>query len=173
MAKQENKNSKTKRLLIAFIAIMLIILIAVVASPSDSSGSREAETTTQSSTSDSAKVIYEDNTIKASYIKVYNDSFIDGTVYLQLLVENKCDKNIMVTLSEVALNNMSTTIGSGVPMVIAPGNSSQQPFIVFTGNTNVTKAEDIENLKFKFLVFDNDSMTTLTESAAIKIKCSL
>lgn len=169
MAKQENKNSKTKRLLIAFIAVMLIILIAVVASPSDSSGSEGSETTTQSSASDSSRVIYEDNTIKASYIKVYDDSFVDGAVYLQLLVENKCDKNIMVTLSEAALNNMSTTIGSGVPMVITPGNSSQQPFIIFTGNTNVTKAEDIKNLEFKFLVFDNDSMETLIESAAIEI----
>ncbi len=173
MAKQENKNSKTKRLLIAFIAIMLIILIAVVAVPSDPSSSEETEITTQNSTVNSSRVIYEDSIIKASFIKVYDDSFIDGTVYLQLLVENKCDKNIMVTLSEAALNNMSTTIGSGTPMVIAPGNSSQQPFIIFTGNTSVAKAEDIENLEFKFLVFDNDSMTTLTESAAIKIKCSL
>lgn len=169
MAKKGNTNSKAKRLLIAFITIMLIILIAVVASPSDSSDSGGTETTTQSSASNSAKVIYEDSTIKASYIKVYDDSFIDGAVYLQLLVENKCDKNIMVTLSEAALNNMSTTIGSGAPMVIAPGNSSQQPFIIFTGNTNVSQASDISNLEFKFLVFDNDSMATLKESATIKI----
>lgn len=169
MAKQENKNAKVKRLLIAFIAVMLIILIAIVASPSDSSGSGETETTTQNSTVNLSRVIYEDNTIKASYIKVYDDSFIDGAVYLQLLVENKCDKNIMVTLSEAALNNMSTTIGSGTPMVIAPDNSSQQPFIIFTGNTNVNQASDISNLEFKFLVFDNDSMATLTESSTIEI----
>lgn len=169
MAKKGNTNSKAKRLLIAFITIMLIILIAVVASPSDSSDSGGTETTTQSSASNSAKVIYEDSTIKASYIKVYDDSFIDGAVYLQLLVENKCDKNIMVTLSEAALNNMSTTIGSGAPMVIAPGNSSQQPFIIFTGNTNVSQASDISNLEFKFLVFDNNSMATLTESSTIEI----
>lgn len=169
LKKEKSNNSKIKHLLVAFIVIMVIILIGIIASPSDSSGSEGTETTTQSSTSDSSRVIYEDNTIKASYIKVYDDSFIDGAVYLQFLVENKCDKNIMVTLSEAALNNMSTTIGSGAPMVIAPGNSSQQPFIIFTGNTNVRQASDISNLEFKFLVFDNDSMATLTESSNIEI----
>ncbi len=169
MKKEKSNNSKIKRLLVAFIVIMVIILIGIIASPSDSSGSNDSGTTTQTSAVDSSRVIYEDSTIKASYIKVYDDSFIDGAVYLQLLVENKCDKNIMVTLSETALNNMSTTIGSGTPMVIAPGNSSQQPFIIFTGNTNVSQASDISNLEFKFLIFDNDSMATLAESSTIEI----
>lgn len=167
--KEKSNNSKIKRLLVAFIVIMVIILIGVIASPSDSSDSGDSGTTTQSTVSDSTKIIYEDNVIKASYIKVYDDYAIDGAVYLQLLVENKSDKNLMITLSEAAVNNISTTIGSGVPMVIAPGNSSQQPFIVFTGNTNVSKAEDISNIEFKFYIFDNDSMTTIEETATIEI----
>lgn len=165
----EKKKSRKGCLIPVIIVIMVfgIFLALIISSPSEPTNNDTTTTTTTNTQEE--KIIFEDDVIKASFIKVYDESSIEGAVYLQMLIENTSDKEIMVTLTDASVNNMSTTIGSGVPMVIAPGNSSKQPFIIFTNNTDVTKAEDISNLQFKFYLFDNADTSVIEESKTIEI----
>lgn len=175
------KKSKVPGCLIAFIVVFAIVsVILVIIFGSIFSSDTPSDNTTAPSTSEQTQdtestVIYEDNYIKASFVKVYSDPIVDasveGVVYLQLLVENKSDKTITVALTNSAVNGMSTTFGSGLPMEILPGNSSQQPFIIYTNNTNVKTASDINKLQFSFYLFDdNYDQIEETEIITVNVK---
>lgn len=164
---------------IAIVLIIFVIFIALIIAI----GSGDDETTSelpQSSDTvqtiqDANKLIFEDDIIKVSYIRVYDYEGLTGASYLQLLIENKSDKTINPVLTNVSINNMTATSGTGVPIVISPNNSSKQPFILFTGNTDVEKAEDIENLSFKIFLFDYgdvDNICELEETPLISVSCN-
>ncbi|MEE0982003.1 MAG: zinc ribbon domain-containing protein [Acutalibacteraceae bacterium] len=170
----DKKKKKKPGCLIAIVIIVaLFLILAVIIGSGDSSDTPTNNSDVAQSSDqvqESNKLIYEDDYIKASYIKVYSDPVVDasveGVVYLQLLVENKSDETLTVALSKAAVNGMSTTIGGGVPMTILPGNSSQQPFIIFTKNTNVKNADDIEKLQFSFYLM-NDKISKVKETKTI------
>ncbi len=127
----------------------------------------EAETTTEknSTTKKTTKkkkdyqVIFEDDYFRARYIKVYSENGIDGVVYLKLRIENKSKQTIIVSLNNTALNQMSVTSGTAVPISILPGNASEQPFMLFTQNSDVTTADDVINVQFSFDIFDENYNT--------------
>lgn len=159
------------------IIIAMIAMIAVIIGSDD--GSTTATSDIETSTSQTEKkdypVIYEDNYVKVSYIKVFSDEtvdqYVEGVAYLQLRVENKSKQTFTVSMTKAAINGMSTTIGSGLPMTILPGNSSEQPFILFTKNTGVSNADDIEKLQFSLYLFDeNINSIEETKNISIKIK---
>ena len=175
----KNKKKKRPGCLFAFIIISIVFLFLVLIIGSGDSSDTPTNNSDVAQSSDhsqeSNKLIYEDDYIKANFIKVYSDAVVDasveGVVYLQLLVENKSEQALTVALSKAAVNGMSTTIGSGVPMTILPDNSSQQPFIIFTKNTNVKNADDIEKLQFSFyLMNDNASKVKETKTISFDVK---
>lgn len=127
----------------------------------------DANTTTNNSQVDDVQKedntsvqIYEDDIVKASFVKVYDidevSSAVDGVSYMQLYIENKSDVTFTVSFKNAAVNGMSTTIGSGLPVTILPGNASQQAFILFTTNTNVESAEDIYKIQFQISLYDEN-----------------
>lgn len=171
------KKKKTPGCLISIVIIVaLFLILAVIIGSGDSSDTPSDNPNTSQSTNQTQEskktLIYEDDYIKASYIKVYSDPIVDasveGVVYLQLLVENKSNQKLTVSLSNAAVNGMSTTIGSGMPMTILPSNSSQQPFIIFTKNTNVQKADDINKLQFSFYLMD-ENVNTVEETKVLTL----
>ena len=161
---------------IAFIAIFIIIMVIVFSADTNNGTStektQEIQQSEQTTMQSSAQPIYEDKYIKASFIKVYSDaivdSAVDGVAYLQLKVENKSSQTLTVSLSKAAINGMSTTIGSGMPMTILPGNASEQPFILFTNNTGVNNADDIKTLQFSFYLFD-ENLNKVEETKTVNI----
>ena len=52
--------------------------------------------------------LYETDKVKVSYIRWYDEELVDDCVYLQLLIENKSNYNIMCSLSDVSINGMMT-----------------------------------------------------------------
>lgn len=161
------------------VALFAIILVIAIASGDSSSDSPNTTDNTQAGAvqqnDDNAKLVYEDEYIKASFIKVYDDELVDlttnGVSYMQLLVENKCDKSFTVGFTNAALNGMSTTFGSALPVTILPGNSSKQPFILFTTNTGINSAEEINKIQFQFyLLNENGHALDQTETITINVK---
>lgn len=120
-------------------------------------------------TFNSAKEIYEDDYIRASFIKVYKEDGVEGVFYLQLLIENKSSKNITVALSSASVNNISTVIGSGIPMKLAPNVSSKTPFIIMNKNLGIKETGEINNISFSFFLMD-DSANKLEETKTINIE---
>lgn len=107
--------------------------------------------------------------VKVSYIRWYDEELVDDCVYLQLLIENKSNYNIMCSLSDVSINGMMTQWGTSTPIVITPGKSSRQPFMLFTKNTGVNSTADIDEVCFKVVIFDNDEVTELETSSLWKV----
>lgn len=183
---QDRKKKKKTGCLISIISVIALITIILVIAIS---GSDDGTTTTgdggtgttassgkietTQSKNDTAKLIFEDDYIKASFIKVYSnpvvDASVEGVAYMQLHIENKSSQTVTVTLSKAAINGMTTTFGSGVPMTLLPGNASEQPFILFTKNTGVNNADDIEKLQFSFYLLD-DNYSTIEETKTIEVK---
>lgn len=183
---QDRKKKKKTGCLISIISVIALITIILVIAISGSddetttTGDGGASTTASSgkiettqSKNDIAELIFEDDYIKASFIKVYSnpvvDASVEGVAYMQLHIENKSNQTVTVTLSKAAINGMTTTFGSGVPMTLLPGNASEQPFILFTKNTGVNNADDIEKLQFSFYLLD-DNYSTIEETKTIEVK---
>lgn len=183
---QDRKKKKKTGCLISIVSVIALITIILVIAIS---GSDDGTTTTgddgtgttassgkietTQSKNDTAELIFEDDYIKASFIKVYSnpvvDASVEGVAYMQLHIENKSNQTVTVTLSKAAINGMTTTFGSGVPMTLLPGNASEQPFILFTKNTGVNNADDIEKLQFSFYLLD-DNYSTIEETKTIEVK---
>ncbi len=184
-ASMKPEKKKKKRMgcsIAAVIVITLFAIILVIAISSGDSSSDSSPNTTDSHQAgvvqqddDNAKLVYEDEYIKASFIKVYDDELVElttnGVSYMQLLVENKCDKSFTVGFANAALNGMSTTFGSALPVTILPGNSSKQPFILFTTNTGINSAEEINKIQFQFYLMDeNGHALDQTDTITINVK---
>lgn len=175
-SKESNKKNRKVGCLCAIVIIVaMVAIIGVLIDAGDTEPTeptKDSVSVSQEAPEKKQDVIYEDNYIKASFVKVYSDalvdSAVDGVAYLQLHVENKSSQTYTVTLSNAAINGMSTTIGSGVPMRILPGNASEQPFILFTKNTGVDNADQINKLQFSFYLLD-ENMNNLEETKTITI----
>lgn len=159
---------------IACVLIIVVTVFAVVAilSSGDTSGGTTNQTAQESKASESVEketALLDDDYIAASYIKAYEADGVDGVFYLQLSVENKSDKEVMVALSSASVNGVSTQAMSGVPMVIQPGKESLNPFIFSYSTLNISTVDELEDISFKFTVFDNATMSTLEETEAVSI----
>lgn len=155
--KKKIKTSCAIALIVVFVVIFIII--AVMSLGSDSSSSANETNSNQNTSQQNGKVqtIYEDKYIKANLIKIYDEDSVSGVVYLQMFVENKSNESLTVFLSDASVNNLSVTTGSGVPMIISPGNASQQPFAIFTKNANINSADEVNKLQFRFSIMDEET----------------
>lgn len=132
----------------------------------DNTGDKSNDT---SNSKKEPQLIFEDDFIKVSFIDMYDENGVEDASYLKLLIENKTDKTIWVTPDNVSANDIMLQTGSGVPMTIAPGASSRQPFILFTNAAGIGSADEIDELSFRMLVYDNSTMDLLEESVQYKI----
>ena len=121
-------------------------------------------TETQEPTSDSEPtILIDDDVIKASFVKVYEESFLEGSCFLQLLVENKSEQPVYVFLADAYVNDVSVMMGSSVPMNIEPGKKSQNPF-TFSGFT----LDEVDVIEFKISVLD-ENFETIEETETLKV----
>lgn len=180
--KTKKKKRKVGCLIGAVIIIAMITIIAVIIGSGNDDPTTSTDPSSNSSASQKAEekekaptVIYEDDHVKASFIKVYSDanvdSVVEGVAYLQLRIENKTNQTYTVALTKTAINGMSTTMMSGLPMTLLPGNSSEQPFAIFTKNTSVNKADDIKKIQFSiYLIYEDINKVEETKTITINIK---
>lgn len=114
-------------------------------------------------------ILYQDDMITVSYVKIFEEPSIADTCYLQLLVENNTDQAITVYPKDSSVNGTMTPFLSGVPMTIEAGKNSQQPFFFTYSNLSIDKMADVKDLEFKVWVTDKDT-NTLLETGALKIE---
>lgn len=107
--------------------------------------------------------LIEDDVIKVSFVRIFEESYLEGSCFLQLLVENKTEQPIYVFLTDAYVNDMSVMMGSGVPMNIEPGKKSQNPF-TFSGYT----LDEVSTMEFKISVLD-ENFEPIEETEVVKI----
>ena len=155
----------------AIVISILVIIFTVGLDGVPTSTSGESQSTADTTNAPAkATQIYEDENIKVSFVSISDNPYLEEMLNVQILVENKSNTTYRVGLSEVSVNKMSTVAMSGVPMVIAPGEASQQPFSVSLTNTVAKKSNEVEKLKFRiYLMDDNDITKDMIETPAIEI----
>jgi hypothetical protein len=124
---------------------------------------------THDEASASGTVLYDENNIKATFLRIYEEPSISGVFYLQLLIENNSDKKIMVALNDASVNGCSTTIMSGVPMEINTGDQSKQPFIISYKNLDASELSEVKNIMFSMCVYDDSNLSSILTTNPIMI----
>ena len=157
--------------------IAIVLLCGMVGCTDDGTGERVTTTDTNTtvdttSTEVQEQVLVDNDVAKVTFIEIYEEPSVPSTCYVRLNVENKSDKTVMVSLKDSYVNDMVQTMGTGVPIVLAPGKSSQQPFFFGYGNLGITNKSEISKMEFKVWLMDDDTYDTVleTDSLIVNIK---
>ncbi|MBQ9613833.1 MAG: hypothetical protein IJV14_14800 [Lachnospiraceae bacterium] len=99
-------------------------------------------------------VLYDDGQFKVTYLGIidYKDMYPGeqdiGTGYIQMLVENNSNQDTTVVLTDLYVNGMSAFPMVGMPMDIAPGKRSKNPFIYSYNQLDISERSQVESIEF-------------------------
>lgn len=175
-----SKGRKITGIIIGILGILMIFSIAVnweesstdLSSTPDSSSAPTVNSQQEENKSNNTEsLVYSDSNIKVSFIKVADAADVGVTAcYIYLKVENISTQTFTVSLSEAYANDSAVTVMSAVPMTLAPGKNSKQPFM-FGYNNILTSADEVEKLEFKITLFDKDySIIETTKTITVNVK---
>ena len=150
------------------VAIALVMAMLVLGG-CDGSSTTEKPTEASSQSGTNEQVLVDNDTMKVTFIEVFEESSISGAGYLRLKVENKTDKTVTVYPRDAYVNDTSVILGSGVPMKLAPGKNSQAPFIIFYTNLGITSKDEIQKIELK-LTFEDENYDTIAETDTLVIE---
>ena len=109
-------------------------------------------------------VLVNNDIVKVTFVEIFELPELANTCYLRLRIENKSDKTVMVSIKDSYVNDTTQMIGSGVPMTLAPGKSSQTPFFFGYGNLGINSKDEIDKIEFKVWLIDNENYDTVFET---------
>lgn len=121
------------------------------------------------STEIQSQVLVDNDVAKVTFIEIFEEPSIPNACYVRLKVENKSDKMVMVSLKDTYVNDMAQMMGTGVPIILEPGKSSQQPFFFGYGNLGITNKSEISKIEFKVWLLDDDTFDTVLETDSLTV----
>lgn len=159
-----------KKFIVILLAASLLVLSGCDSITTSGEGTSTDTTTDASSPSESnEEVLYEDEVVKVTFMEIFELPELVGSCYLRLKVENKSDKNVTVYLKDTYVNDTAQLMGSGVPMVLAPGKNSQAPFFFGYTNLGISSKDEVKKIEFKVWLMDDNSDTVVeTESLIVE-----
>lgn len=173
MKQQEKKNPGCfVRLLLVFLTLVVVIsatlvLVGIMESePGNNSGAQSSE---QQSSGTLKTQIVNNDSFSAYYMGAQDQSSL-GVFYVYLKIENNLQTNVMVNLEGASVDGETVPlITTGVPLVIAPGNSGQTGFIFSMVNLSISSMDEADQATFRIVLRDSESLDKLTESGPITI----
>ena len=173
MKQQEKKKPGCLvRLLLVFLTLVVVIsatlvLVGIMESePGNNSGSQSRE---QQSSGILKTQIVNNDSFSAYYMGAQDQSSL-GVFYVYLKIENNLQTNVMVNLEDASVDGETVPlITTGVPLVIAPGNSGQTGFIFSMVNLSISSMDEADQATFRIVLRDSESLDKLTESDPITI----
>lgn len=142
---------------IATFLLAAVFMFSLVGCSEETYSSVETENSTESNVE---QVIYEDDTLKAVYLGVSENS---GMQLLNVRLENKTDDEITVLPMDSSVNDTSVQFTSGVLATIQAGKMFNQSWIV--------GSNQVKTLEFSMSVNDKDmSEIARTELITINVK---
>lgn len=148
------------------ISVILVMLMCALAGCDTEAPVNDSDTSAPEA---QEQVLVDDDNIKVTFVEVFEEPSIAGAGYLRLKVTNKTDKTVTVYPKDAYVNDMAVTLGSGVPMTLAPSKSSQAPFIIFYSNIGISSKDEIEKIELK-LTFDDENYDTIVETETLVIE---
>jgi len=152
--------------------IVSVVLILMIVASCVACDGEKAPVTTQQGTENPKEiqqVLYDEEGLKITFVRAFEEPSINGVFYLQLLVENNFDQKAWVYLDNTSVNGYSTTVMSAVPMEIEPGKKSQAPFIISFTNLDTDSLDGISSIEFTVVAKDAVSFELLGETDALSI----
>lgn len=114
-------------------------------------------------------LLVDDDAIKVTFREVFEAEGITGAFYLRMNMENKTDKEVWVYLDSASVNGEMVTVMSGIPTIITPGNSSNNPYIFSFSNLSISELSEVEEIRFKIVVADNATNQTIYTSDFVTV----
>lgn len=168
------KKKSGKGCLIAVVSFFAFCIILGAIINSAFPDSENTNTPSGNASNSSAEVaenyttVYEDKKIKVSFIKFENNDYIN-TINMYMLVENKTNTAITVSIGNVSINGMSTNFELNGATNISPKESSKYPYTIALGSTDVEKSSDIKKIRFKIKAYNSDTFKDVVETGLIQM----
>ena len=173
MKQQEKKKPGCfVRLLLVFFTLVVVIsatLVLVGIMESEPGNNSDAQSSAQQSIGTLKTQIVNEDSFSAYYMGAQDQSSL-GVFYVYLKIENNMQTNVMVNLEGASVDGETVPlITTGVPLVIAPGNSGQTGFIFSMVNLGISSMDEADQATFRIVLRDSESLDKLTESSPITI----
>ena len=155
------------RRFISFLLFLLIVFLPVLSLATDYSSMTDeelqialkeiqAEIDKRNSERDITIILAEDDCIKAEFL-----GFVDmpelQLFHVSIKVYNKTEKNLMISLQDGSVNNMSMLmIMSGVPLVVQPNKEGQNAFIFTYKQAGISSFDEVKQVAFKIIAYDDN-----------------
>ena len=152
-----------KKIIVGLLALAMLVMVVGCDTTETPSGDPENPSTTQE------QVLVDNDVVKVTFIEIFEEPSIPNTCYVRLKVENKSDNTVMVSLKDSYVNDTAQMMGTGVPIVLAPDKSSQQPFFFGYSNLVITDKSEISKIEFKVWLMDNDTYDTVLETDSLTV----
>lgn len=163
---------KKFRVIIGLILVLSMLVLSACASTDIPSDNPNVNPNEDNSPSDIEQVLFENDKVKVTFIEIFEMPELVGNCYLRLKVENKSDRTVMVSLKDSYVNDTVQMMGTGVPIILAPGKNSQQAFFFGYGNLGITSKDEIEKIEFKVWLMDNTNYDTVVETDSLVVEFS-
>lgn len=155
--------------------MLAVLTIAMVMATSGCGGSNSTSSSMSDSTTSitqpvDEQLLWDDENVKVSFVEIFEYDYLPGNCYLKLKVENKSDKTVMVSLKDSYVNDTAQMMGTGVPIVLAPGKNSQQPFFFAYTNLGITSKSEIKKIEFKVWLMDDATYDTVVETDSLVVE---
>lgn len=172
--KEKKPASKVRKAISAIIGIVLVLIIVVIAMPDETTANSKATSSGKADKSTSAtvndkKAVYEDDKVKVTFLKIFEEDYLKDTCFLQLKVENKTASTVWVAIDEAYANDSEIKVGSGTPMTLAPGKNSSQPFFFTYEVAGITNVDEIKKLDFKIVMYDDNTNQLINTTKSITV----
>lgn len=163
-----------KKLICLVIALILLSLVScseIFENPStvDQSNTEDSLGTSDLSDNKKGTILIDDDYITVTYLDTYEEAFIEGAFYLKLSIENKSDQEIMVALTDAAVNDVSIFVITGLPVTAQSGEKAIGSYIFTYKQLDIASLDEIKTIEFKVCVFNNETMETLEETDRISL----
>lgn len=157
-----------KKFLTMVLAMGMLVLSGCMSTGTPSSEPNEPNSG-DSSEETKEQVLFEDDSAKVTFIEIFEMPELVGSCYVRLKVENKSDKTVRVSLKDSYVNDTAQMMGTGVPVILAPGKNSQQPFFFGYSNLGISSKDEIEKIEFKVWLMDDETYDTVVETDSLVV----
>ncbi len=150
---------------VIIVIVTIVLCIAVASSPAKGPAAPPATDPQNGESTSSEDIVLSMENAKVTYKGCTTAEGISGCFYISLAIENTGDTEAMYTLSDVYVDDTACNVGTGVPVVAAPGKKANGSFIIFTDKN----LSDVQKIEFEFNILDNETLHTIESSDTVTV----
>lgn len=145
--------------------VCTFIIISAIQEGESAEGESGNTSISESSGSSATQLVFEGTNAKVTYISVSEAAGVSGCFYLNLQIENTGDTEEVIYVTDVYVDDLACTSGTGLPVVIAPGKKANGAFIIFYDGS----LSDVNEIEYKITIANNETLDIIETSSTIQL----